>query len=287
MALNARKFKDRLLTYVLWSSMILVIIVLLSILAFIVTQGIGAISIEFLTQPPRNSMTEGGILTPLIGTLQLIIVSMMFSLPVGVCTAIYLVEYAKEDIYTTTLRLAIRSLAGIPSVVYGLFGLSFFCILLRFKPSLLSAGLTLGCLALPLILGAAETALQAVPQSLRDAAYALGATKWQTISKVVIPAALPSVLTGAILSVGRVAGETAPIMFTGAAFFTPGIAKSLFDEVMALPFHVYVLATAGTFIDKTRPLQYGAILVLMALVLGITLIGVIMRAKLSRRDYLM
>jgi len=129
--------------------------------------------------------------------------------------------------------------------------------------------------------------LLAVPQILRDAAYALGASKWQTIRKVVIPSAMPSILTGAILSVGRVAGETAPIMFTGAAFFTPGLAKSLFDEVMALPFHVYVLATSGTFIDKTRPLQYGAILVLMTLVLGITLIGIILRARLNRRRYLM
>ena len=286
-ALSRRKFKDRLLTCLLWASMFLVILVLFGILAFIAVQGISAISIDFLTQPPRNSMTEGGILTPIIGTLQLIIVSMAFSLPIGICTAIYLVEYARDDFFTATLRLAIRSLAGIPSIVYGLFGLSFFCILLKFGPSLLSAGLTLGCLALPLIVGASETALLAVPQSLRDAAYALGASKWQTIRKVVIPSAMPSILTGAILSVGRVAGETAPIMFTGAAFFTPGLAKSLFDEVMALPFHVYVLATSGTFIDKTRPLQYGAILVLMALVLGITLIGIIMRARLNRRRYLM
>ena len=195
-------------------------------------------------------------------------------------------EYAKEDIYTTTLRLAIRSLAGIPSVVYGLFGLSFFCILLRFKPSL-AGRINLGLFGSPAYSRGSRDSLASRTTKPKGCSLRLGATKWQTISKVVIPAALPSVLTGAILSVGRVAGETAPIMFTGAAFFTPGIAKSLFDEVMALPFHVYVLATAGTFIDKTRPLQYGAILVLMALVLGITLIGVIMRAKLSRRDYLM
>ncbi|HHZ04563.1 MAG TPA: phosphate ABC transporter permease PstA [Acetomicrobium hydrogeniformans] len=286
-ALMGRKLKDKSLTFILWASMFAVILILFGILGFVIVQGAGALSIEFLTQPPRNSMTEGGILTPIVGTIQLILVSIAFSLPVGICTAIYLAEYAKDDIFTTTLRLAIRSLAGVPSIVYGLFGLSFFCITLKFNPSLLSAGLTLGCIALPLIVGAAETALLAVPQSLRYASYALGASKWQTISKVVVPTAMPSILTGAILSVGRVAGETAPIMFTGAAFFTPGIAKSLFQEVMALPFHVYVLATAGTSIDKTRPLQYGAILVLLILVLGITLVGIIMRARLSRRRYLM
>ncbi len=219
-----------------------------------------------------------------MGTLQLVLVAMGFSFPVGVFTAVYLVEYARDDWFTRSLRLAVRSLAGVPSVVFGLFGLSFFVILLKFGPSLLSAGLTLGCLALPVIVGASESALLAVPRDYRDASYALGATQWQTIRKVVLPAAFPSIITGAILSVGRVAGETAPIIFTGAAFFAPRFAKSIFDQVMALPYHVLILATAGTNIEKTRPIQYGTVLVLLFFVLGMTLTGVLWRARLRIRQ---
>ncbi|MCD6183296.1 MAG: phosphate ABC transporter permease PstA [Thermovirga sp.] len=282
--MNTRLIKDKIATGILWASMALVCFILAGIILFLVSKGWSAISWSFLTEPPRNQMTEGGIFTPLVGTLQLIVVSMAFAFPVGVFTAVYLVEYAKDDIFTRLLRLAVRSLAGVPSVVYGLFGLSFFVIFLKIGASLLSAGLTLGCLALPVIVGASESALIAVPQDYRDASYAMGATRWQTIRKVVLPAAFPSIITGAILSVGRVAGETAPIIFTGAAFFAPNIAKSLFDQVMALPYHILVLATAGTNIDKTRPIQYGTTLVLLALVLGITLIGVIWRAHLRGRN---
>jgi len=282
--MNARIIKDKAATTILWASMILVGLVLAGIILFLISKGWSAISWDFLTQPPRNQMTEGGILTPLVGTLQLVVVSMAFAFPVGVFTAVYLVEYARDDAFTRLLRLAVRSLAGVPSVVYGLFGLSFFVIFLKIGASLLSAGLTLGCLALPVIVGASESALMAVPQDYRDASYAMGATRWQTIRKVVLPAAFPSIITGAILSVGRVAGETAPIIFTGAAFFAPNIAKSLFDQIMALPYHILVLATAGTNIDKTRPIQYGTALVLLALVLGVTLIGVIWRAHLRSRS---
>lgn len=278
--LNRRTLADRLTTAVLWLSMGFALLVLGGILAFLVGKGAGALSWSFFTEPPRNGMTEGGILTPLVGTLQLIAVSLAFAFPVGVFTAVYLNEYARDDGFTRILRLAVRSLAGVPSVVFGLFGLSFFCVFLHLGTSLLAAGLTLGCLALPVIVGASEVALQNVPQDYRDASFGLGATRWQTIRRVVLPAALPSILTGAILSVGRVAGETAPIIFTGAAFFTPGLAKSLFQSVMALPYHVLVLATAGTQIEKTRPIQYGTVLVLLILVLGISLVGVLWRAHL-------
>lgn len=278
--LNRRTLADRATTLFLWLSMGFVLLVLGGILGFLILQGAGSLSWSFLVEPPRNGMTEGGILTPLVGTVQLIAVSMAFAFPVGVFTAVYLNEYARDDGFTRTLRLAVRSLAGVPSVVFGLFGFSFFCVFLRMGASLLAAGLTLGCLALPVIVGAAEVALQNVPQDYRDASFGLGATRWQTIRRVVLPAALPSILTGAILSVGRVAGETAPIIFTGAAFFTPGLAKSLFQSVMALPYHVLVLATAGTEIDKTRPIQYGTVLVLLILVLGISLVGVLWRAHL-------
>jgi phosphate transport system permease protein len=278
--LNRRRFTDKIATSLLWGSMLLVILILGGILVFLIREGAGVLSPSFFLEAPRNGMTEGGILTPLVGTVQLILVSMFFAFPVGVLTAVYLNEYARDDVFTRLLRLAIRSLAGVPSVVFGLFGFTFFCVFLHFGASLLSAGLTLGCLALPVIVGAAEVALQNVPQDYRDASFGLGATRWQTIRRVVLPTAFPSILTGAILSVGRVAGETAPIIFTGAAFFTPQIATSLFDSVMALPYHVLVLATAGTQIDKTRPIQYGTVLALLLLVLGIALTGVIWRARL-------
>ena len=282
--MRGRILKDRVATALLLGCMAAVLSILAGILLFLIVRGAGTLSWEFLSQPPRDSMTKGGILTPLVGTVQLVAVAMAFAFPVGVLTAVYLNEYAGEDRLTTLLRLAIRSLAGVPSVVFGLFGLSFFVIFLRFGSSLLSAGLTLGCLALPVIVGASEAALKAVPQDYRDASYAMGATRWQTIRKVVLPAAFPAILTGGILSVGRVAGETAPIIFTGAAFFSPEIAKSLFSQVMALPYHVLILATAGTNIEETRGIQYGTILVLLLVVLGITLAGVLWRARLRMRS---
>ncbi|HOI81633.1 MAG TPA: phosphate ABC transporter permease PstA [Synergistales bacterium] len=281
---GARKSKDRTATIMLWLVMALTCGMLALILAFLVSKGWSVLSWEFLTKKPRSMMTAGGISTPIVGTLQLVLVSMGFAFPVGVFTAVYLVEYAKDDWFTRALRLAVRSLAGVPSVVFGLFGLSFFVIFMGFGPSLLSAGLTLGCLALPVIVGASESALLAVPRDYRDASYALGATQWQTIRKVVLPAAFPSIITGAILSVGRVAGETAPIIFTGAAFFAPRFAKSIFDQVMALPYHVLILATAGTNIEKTRPIQYGTVLVLLFFVLGMTMTGVLWRARLRIRQ---
>ena len=281
---GARKSKDRTATIMLWLVMALTCGMLALILAFLVSKGWSVLSWEFLTKKPRSMMTAGGISTPIVGTLQLVLVSMGFAFPVGVFTAVYLVEYARDDWFTRALRLAVRSLAGVPSVVFGLFGLSFFVIFMRFGPSLLSAGLTLGCLALPVIVGASESALLAVPRDYRDASYALGATQWQTIRKVVLPAAFPSIITGAILSVGRVAGETAPIIFTGAAFFAPRFAKSIFDQVMALPYHVLILATAGTNIEKTRPIQYGTVLVLLFFVLGMTMTGVLWRARLRIRQ---
>lgn len=278
----SRKLVDRGASILLWTSAALLVLGLLSILAYLMTNGAESMSWEFITQPPRDNMTKGGISTPIIGTLQLVIVSMVFAIPVGVVTGIFFAEYATEGPFTTALRLCVRCLAGVPSVVYGLFGLSLFVVFLNFGSSLLSAGLTLACLSLPLIVTASETALLAVPQDFRLASYALGANKWQTVRKVVLPAALPTILTGAILSVGRVAGETAPIIFTGAAFFTPKVATSLFDEVMALPYHIMVLATAGTHIEQTRPIQYGTVLVLILLVMGVSSLGIILRARLRR-----
>lgn len=286
MRISARKITDTLSTAALTGCMALVAAVTLSILAYLFSKGAGAISLEFITSPPRSGMTEGGISTPIVGTLQLIAVAMLFAFPVGTATAIYLNEYSSGGAVTKGIRIAVRCLASVPSIVLGLFGFAFFCVFLGFGPCMLSAGLTLGCMILPTIITASETALHNVPQDYRDASFALGATKWQTIYRVVLPSSLPGIITGGILGVGRVAGETAPIMFTGAVFFAPGFAKSIFDSVMALPYHIYVLATAGTRIDETEPLQYASIIVLLALVFGVSSIGIAVRARIRRNTWI-
>jgi phosphate transport system permease protein len=277
-----RGLADKIATAAFWGTALALGALLAGILAFIANRGRAVLSWDFIFEPPRDGMTGGGIWTPLVGTVELIAVSMSATVPVGVGTGLYFSEYATDSLFTRVLRQSIRALAGVPSVVFGLFGLSLFVIFLGLGPSMLSASLTLACLALPLMVSASEQAFRAVPREYRDASYALGATKWQTIRKVVFPSAAGTILTGVILSIGRVAGETAPIIFTGAAFYTPGAARSLFDEVMALPYHVYVLATAGTGIEATRGVQYGAILVLVGLVLGISSVGVWMRARLNK-----
>lgn len=258
-------------------------VALVIIIYFLVAKGWRAINWTFLTQPPMESMTQGGILPCIVGTLCLSLGAILVALPVGVASAIYLNEYARPGRVVRVIRLGINNLAGVPSVVFGLFGLAFFVVYLKMGVSLLAGSLTLGAMTLPVIIGASEEALRAVPDTYREASLGLGATKWQTIYKVVLPAALPGILTGAILGVSRAAGETAPIMFTAAVFFTPTLPSSIFDEIMALPYHIYVLATAGTEIEATRHLQYGTALVLIVLVLGLNLIAIIYRARLQSR----
>jgi phosphate transport system permease protein len=256
---------------------------LLLIVYFLVTRGWRAITWTFLTQPPMESMTKGGILPCIVGTICLSVGAILVAFPIGVASAIYLHEYARPGRVLRIIRLGINNLAGVPSVVFGLFGLAFFVVWLNFGVSILAGSLTLGAMTLPVVIGASEEALRSVPDTYREASLGLGATKWQTIYRVVLPAALPGILTGAILGVSRAAGETAPIMFTAAVFFTPSLPTSIFDEIMALPYHIYVLATAGTEIEVTRPLQYGTALVLITLVLGLNLIAIIYRARLRRR----
>lgn len=256
---------------------------LLIVIFFLLKNGLGAINWEFLSESPRESMTEGGILPCIVGTMILGLGAMLVAFPIGVASAVYLSEYAKPGKLLRIIRLGINNLAGVPSVVFGLFGLAFFVIYLDFGVSILAGALTLGVMSLPVIIGASEEALKAVPQSFREASLGLGATKFQTIVRVVIPAALPSILTGAILGLSRAAGETAPIMFTAAVFYTPHLPESLFDEIMALPYHVYVLATAGTEIEKTRHLQYGTALVLIAVVMGMNLFAILLRSRLRRK----
>jgi phosphate transport system permease protein len=257
--------------------------VLLTIVFFIAVKGVSSISWAFLTQPPREMMTKGGILPCILGTLYLSLGAVLIAVPIGVGSAIYLSEYASPGKTLRIIRLGITNLAGIPSVVFGLFGLAFFVVYLKMGVSILAGSLTLAALTLPVVIASSEEALRAVPQTYREASLALGATKWQTIYRVVLPSALPGILTGTILGLGRAAGETAPIMFTAAVFFTQSLPSSLFDEVMALPYHIYVLATAGTEIEKTRPIQYATALVLIVLVLGLNLVAILYRSRLRRQ----
>jgi phosphate transport system permease protein len=263
-----------------------VLFFLLFILGYIIKSGYSALSLEFLTRMPREEMTQGGIFPAIAGTFYLIIGSSLISIPLGVATAIYLVEYARNERIVKLIRLGVNNLAGVPSVVFGLFGLSLFVVFFGFGTSIIAGSFTLGILNMPLIIRATEEALLVVPGSYREASLSLGATKWQTIKKIVLPSALPGILTGVMLSMGRAAGETAPIMFTAAAFSTPGMPHSVFSEVMALPYHIYVLATSGTHIQETRHLQYGTAIVLILLVLLLNGIGMILRYRMRKKRIL-
>ncbi|MDY6851942.1 MAG: phosphate ABC transporter permease PstA [Thermodesulfobacteriota bacterium] len=281
-SVKARRVREFLAFGLLRSAALVVMMALGGIILFILINGVSALSWTFLTDVPREAMTKGGIFPAIIGTLLLTAGALLVALPLGTASAVYLSEFAEEGKTLTIIRIGIQNLAGVPSVIFGLFGLAFFCIFLKMGVSLLAGSLTLGFLILPTVIGAAEEALRQVPATFREASLALGATTWQTIRKVVLPAALPGILTGSILGLGRAAGETAPIMFTAATFYTLRTPSSPFDQVMALPYHIYVLATAGTHIDQTRPLQYGTVLVLIALVLGLSMTAIIIRARMRR-----
>jgi len=261
----------------------IVVIFLFFMLGYIFTMGFSAISWEFIFSPPTDEMTKGGIWPAIVGTFYLIIGSSLVSIPIGIITAIYLTEYARNDKIIRIIRLGINNLAGIPSVVFGLFGLSLFVILLDFGTSIFAGSLTLGALNLPVIIRATEEALMTVPNTYREASLSLGATRLQTIFKIILPGALPGILTGIMLSLGRSAGETAPIMFTAAAFFTPDLPTSVYHEVMALPYHIYVMATAGTHIQETRHIQYGTAIILISLVLTLNMTGLILRYRSRKK----
>jgi phosphate transport system permease protein len=249
----------------------------------IVSKGGKVISWSFFTESPRRFMTEGGIYPAIIGTFWLIVISIGFALPLGVLTAIFLTSYAKPPWFVRIMRIAINTLAGVPSIIYGLFGLTVFVRLMHFDVSILSGSLTLGILALPVIINASEEALRSVPTDFREASLALGATERQTIIKVLLPTALPNILTGAIISIGRVAGETAPILFTAATFYTRVLPTSIMDEVMALPYHIYALMTEGSHAEKQVPIAYGTAVVLLALVLLISTVAIIIRYRIRKK----
>jgi phosphate transport system permease protein len=281
--------RSRYLKQNIWYSVLLfisfiVIAFVFGIIIYLIIKGGPTLSWEFITQKPRSGMREGGIMPAIIGTLYLVVGTIVFALPIGVLSAIYLNEYAAKNKLTRIIRLSIVNMSGVPSVVFGLFGLGMFVIFFGFGKSILAGSLTLAFLILPVIITSTEEALKSVPEELRAASLALGATKWQTITKITLPQALPGVITGSVIGIGRAAGETAPILFTVAAFMQPNLPNSIFSQVMALPYHLFVIAT--TMPDAPEDIQWGTALVLLLLVMVFAVIGagIRARARMQRRD---
>ena len=265
----------------LFLATLLVGVVVLFVIGVIVVRGVGALSWSFLTTMPSQGMRAGGIFPALVGTLELVALTVLFALPMGLAAAVYLTEYATDNWLTRIVRLAIVNLSGVPSVVYGLFGLGLFVIFCRFGTSLLAGALTLAIMILPVIITASEEALRSVPKSFREVSLSLGASHWQTIRHAVLPFAIPGIMTGTILGIGRAAGETAPILFTVAAFYLPRLPKSIFDQAMALPYHLYVITTQVPNIPAKQ--RYGTALVLLLLVLSMNILAVVLRAHFRRK----
>jgi phosphate transport system permease protein len=270
------------LGFVLLGLMALVVVIpILLVIGTIVWRGIGAVSWEFLSAMPREGMKAGGILPAIVGTLLLTLGTALVAIPVGVGGAVYLSEYARDTWLTRVIRLAIINLAGIPSVVYGLFGLGLFVLFMQFGTSIVAGSLTLAIMTLPIVISAAEEALRAVPTEFRTVSASLGGTRWQGIRHVVLPQALPGIITGVILGLLRAAGETAPILFTVAAFYLPHLPRSPFDQTMALPYHLYVISTQVP--GMPLEIQYGTALVLLGLVLSLNVVATLARGYYRRR----
>lgn len=278
--MNAR-IQQRIAVTVLFFCTILVVIPVLVVLAIITYKGFSALSLDFLFGMPENGMNAGGIFPALLGTVYLVTGAVVFAVPLGVMSAIYLVEYSRDSVVSRLIKLAIVNLAGVPSVVYGLFGLGIFVVFLGFGVSILSGSLTLGIMILPVIITASREALESVPKSFRTVSFSLGASRWQTIRHVVLPHALPGILTGTILGLGRAAGETAPILFTVAAFYLPALPTSVFDQTMALPYHLYVISTQVPGIRED--FRFGTALVLLLLVLILNLAAIVLRYQFRKK----
>ncbi len=276
------RYRMQRLGFGLLTAMALIVVLpILAVVGIVVVRGIGAINWEFLTAMPREGMTAGGIMPAIVGTLLLTLGTALAAIPVGVGGAIYLAEYARDTWLTRAIRLAIVNLAGVPSVVYGLFGLSLFVLFLNMGTSILAGSLTLAIMTLPIIISTAEEALRAVPVEVRTVSESLGGTRWQGIRNVVLPQALPGIITGVILGLLRAAGETAPILFTVAAFYLPRLPRSPFDQTMALPYHLFVISTQVP--GMPSEIQYGTALVLLALVLSLNVVATIMRRQFRKR----
>ncbi len=276
-----RQHTQKLAVTLITGAAVLVVIPIIAVIAYIVIQGIGEIDWEFLTARPRDGMTEGGIMPAILGTLILTLGTAIVCIPLAIGAAIYLAEYAGNNRLTRWVRLAIVNLAGIPSIVYGLFGLGAFVLFLNFGTSILAGSLTLGIMTLPVVISTAEEAILSVPQEFRLVSQSLGATRWQTIRHQVLPHAMPGIITGVILGLSRAAGETAPILFTVAAFYLPSLPSSAMDQTMALPYHLYVIATQVPGMPLS--VQYGTALVLLMLVLSLTLVATVIRTRMRRR----
>lgn len=278
--INSKK-TEKIAFFLLFLATMLIVVPVGLIIVIIIQKGIGAISWQFLTDVPRKGMRAGGIFPAIVGTVYLVSGAIIFALPVGLLAAIYLSEYAKDNFLTRIIKLAIVNLAGVPSVVYGLFGLAIFVVFFKFGTSILSGSLTLGIMILPVIITASREALESVPNSFREVSLSLGASKWQTIRHIVLPNAVPGILTGTILGLSRAAGETAPILFTVAAFYLPQLPKSIFDQAMALPYHLYVISTQVPNVDEK--IRYGTALVLLFLVLSMNLVAIIIRYRFRKQ----
>lgn len=252
------------------------------IIGYIIYTGIPAISWEFLSEIPTDGMRAGGIFPAIVGTLWLTLGTIIVAVPFGILTGVYLVEYAKDNLLTRIINLTIINLAGIPSIIYGLFGMALFVIFLGFDVSILSGSLTLGIMCLPVIITATRESLLAIPNHLREASLALGATKWETITKVILPAAMPGILTGVILSISRAAGETAPIMFTAVAFYLPFLPISYWDQVMVLPYHLYVISTQVP--NMPPSFINGTLFILVVITLSFNLFGAFIRQRFNSKN---
>lgn len=277
----SRQVSQRIAFAVLTIISVVVVVPIVLVLVYIIVQGIGAISWEFLTAFPSNGMKDGGIMPAIVGTVVLTFGTAIVCMPLAIGAAIYLAEYARDSWLTRSIRLAIINLAGVPSVVYGLFGLGLFVLFMNLGTSIVAGSLTLGLMTLPVVISTSEEALLAVPQRFRVVSRSLGATRWQTVRHVVLPNALPGILTGVILGLERAAGETAPILFTVAAFYLPQLPRSPLDQTMALPYHLYVISTQVP--GMPLEMQYGTALVLLALVLSMNLVATIIRSRFRRR----
>jgi phosphate transport system permease protein len=278
--MNHPRAAQKIAFFFLFLATLLIIVPVGMIILIIIQKGLPALSWQFLTDIPRQGMRAGGIFPAIVGTVYLVLGAIVFALPIGVLAAIYLSEYARDNVMNRIVKLAIVNLSGVPSVVYGLFGLALFVVFFKFGASILSGSLTLGIMILPLIITASREALESVPDSFREVSLSLGASKWQTIRHIVLPNAIPGIITGTILGIGRAAGETAPILFTVAAFYLPRLPHSLFDQVMALPYHLYVISTQVPNVKES--IRYGTAFVLLALVLVMNLAAIIIRYKFRK-----
>ena len=275
------KGAQKIAFFFLFLATLLIVLPVGLIVVIIIQKGLPAINWQFLSDIPRQGMRSGGIFPAIIGTFYLVLGAIIFALPIGLLAAIYLSEYAKDNILNRIIKLAIVNLSGVPSVVYGLFGLALFVVFLKFGASILSGSLTLGIMVLPIIITTSREALESVPQSFRQVSLSLGVSKWQPIRHIVLPNAIPGILTGTILGLGRAAGETAPILFTVAAFYLPRLPKSIFDQAMALPYHLYVISTQVPNVDEK--VRYGTALVLLFLVLFMNLVAIIIRYNFRKK----